>query len=154
MSDVTLNFKATSSKAMDVTFTVNGEKVKPDANGNVTVKVAEDGVAEITYKATAKDVTTVSTDKDGIATAEGTIYVSRKAPEYYLGDTDLDSVVSINDATEIQRYCAFITELSDVQIMCADVNLSGDATIMDVTNLQRYLAQLSCADGIGTLIEK
>ncbi len=154
MSDVTLNFKATSDMDMDVTFTVNGEKVKPDSNGNVTVAVAEDSVAEITYKATAKNVTTVSTDNDGIATAEGTFYVTRKAPEYFLGDTDLDGIVSISDATEIQRYCAYLTKLTDAQIMCADVNGSNDATIMDVTHIQRYLAQLSCADGIGELIEK
>ncbi len=152
-TDVTINVSAVSDLATDITLTVNGEKVKADANGNYTVALADDVVTEISYTATAKNVNTASTNADGIATATATYYVVKATPTLIYGDTDLDGTVEITDATAIQMYCAYLSNLNEYQLKCADVNTSGTVTIMDVTHIQRYLAELSCAPLVGTAVE-
>ncbi|WP_405342368.1 dockerin type I repeat-containing protein, partial [Ruminococcus sp.] len=57
-----------------------------------------------------------------------------------LGDVDGDGVVTITDATVIQRYLLSMGNLSDKQIKAADVDSDGEITIIDVTLIQRYLA--------------
>ena len=57
-----------------------------------------------------------------------------------LGDVDGDGVVTITDATVIQRYLLSMGNLSDKQIKAADVDSDGEVTIIDVTLIQRYLA--------------
>lgn len=152
-SDVTINVSLVADKATDFEVVVNGEKVTPDENGNITIALTDEQVTEITYKATAKYVTTVTTDKDAIAQLSKTYYVVKGAPTLIYGDTDVNGVVSVMDATLIQKYCAYITELNDYQLKSADANANGSVTLMDVTHIQRYIAQLSCSDKIGTVIE-
>ena len=152
-SDVTLNVALASDKATDFTFTVNGKKVTPDDNGNVTVKLNDTEITEITFTATAKHVTTVSTDKDAIADVSATYYVVKGAPTLIYGDTDLNGTVSVMDATLIQKYSAYLIDLNDYQLQSADANGNGSVTLMDVTHIQRYIAQLSCSELIGKVIE-
>ncbi|MBE6825175.1 MAG: hypothetical protein E7513_07540 [Ruminococcaceae bacterium] len=152
-SDVTINAEAVSDFATDIALTVNGEKVKVDADGNYTVALTEGEATEITFTVTAKNVNTVSTSPDGIATFTATYYVVKEEPTLIYGDADLDGSVSIFDATKIQQYCAYIIKFNEAQLKCADVNASGSATIMDVTHIQRYLAELSCNPLVGTVVE-
>ena len=61
-------------------------------------------------------------------------------PNGLIGDADLNGIVTIVDATMIQRYDASMTDFTDEQIAMADVDKDGNATILDVTLLQRYLS--------------
>ncbi len=58
------------------------------------------------------------------------------------GDVDLDSKITIFDATLIQKYLADLAELNGVQEYNAIVgySLSNQITIMSTTEIQRYLA--------------
>ncbi len=65
-----------------------------------------------------------------------------------LGDVDGDGVVTILDATAIQRYLAGLSTDS-FNMSSADTDGDGNVTILDATAIQRYLAGLSCPSGIG-----
>lgn len=73
--------------------------------------------------------------------AEYTFGVHRDYEELLRGDVDNDGVVTINDATIIQRYLAEY-EVEDVYLVkkCGDINGNRKPTISDVTEIQRYLA--------------
>lgn len=60
----------------------------------------------------------------------------------YKGDVDLDSKVTIFDATLAQMYIAGVKELNDVQKHNAVTyfDLTNDISIMSVTQIQRYVA--------------
>ncbi len=62
--------------------------------------------------------------------------------ESVLGDADLDGILSIIDATTIQRYLAKLTTLTNKQSELADVDKDGVVTILDATKIQRILAEL------------
>lgn len=152
-ADVVINLSAVADVATDVTLTVNGEKVKLNADNSYTVALEEGVATEIAYTATAKNVTTVSTATDAIATVSGTYYVTKNTPELIYGDADLDGVVSVLDATLIQQYCALLANLSDLQLTTADASGNGLVNVMDATHIQRYVAELSCSAYVGTVIE-
>lgn len=59
-----------------------------------------------------------------------------------VGDVDLDGIVTINDATLIQRYLADSETLTDAQIALADTDADGGVTVFDVTLIQMYLSGL------------
>lgn len=71
------------------------------------------------------------------------ITYSNGANNYELGDSDLNGIINIRDATLIQKYVANIIELSEEQKKYADIN--GDNTIngIDVTSLQKIIAGLT-----------
>lgn len=56
------------------------------------------------------------------------------------GDIDCDSMVTIKDATLIQKYQADIIELSKRDIFTGDVDGDDEATIKDVTLIQKKVA--------------
>lgn len=62
-------------------------------------------------------------------------------PVVKIGDTDLDGVVNIYDATEIQLYLAKIKDLTATQKLAADADRDGIVNIYDVTQIQLYLAK-------------
>lgn len=66
--------------------------------------------------------------------------VSAKEREPLSGDVDLDSEITIADATLIQKYSARICGLSDVQLENADINGDVNINIIDATLIQEYLA--------------
>ena len=70
-----------------------------------------------------------------------------------LGDVDGDDIVTILDATAIQRHLASIPTVSYNE-KAADADGDGSVSIIDATSIQRYLAQLSAPDGIGKVIKK
>ncbi len=59
---------------------------------------------------------------------------------YEIGDVDMNGVVTISDATEIQRGLAQIISLTDEQTVLADVNGDGIVNITDATDVQRRIA--------------
>ncbi|MBQ8860736.1 MAG: CotH kinase family protein [Ruminococcus sp.] len=58
------------------------------------------------------------------------------------GDADLDGVVSVMDATEIQLHLASLTTMSDYAIALADVDEDNVMSVMDATEIQLFLAQM------------
>lgn len=71
--------------------------------------------------------------------------------EYYVGDADLDGVVTIKDVTAIQKYTARLTSLSDSSTKIADVDGNGILNINDATAIQKYLAGYNTYKHIGTV---
>jgi len=65
-----------------------------------------------------------------------------------LGDVDGDGVVSILDATAIQRHLASIPTYSYIEA-AADTDEDGSVSILDATMIQRWLANLQSNNNIG-----
>ncbi len=62
--------------------------------------------------------------------------------EGLLGDVDLDSKISVMDATAIQLYKAQMLELSNEQLKNADVDHDNKVSVMDATKIQMFKANL------------
>ncbi|MBQ8860635.1 MAG: type I pullulanase [Ruminococcus sp.] len=69
-----------------------------------------------------------------------------------IGDVDGDDLISVVDATLVQRNVAHKNEFNENQITAADTNKSGDIEILDATNIQRYLASLKNFGHVGEKI--
>ena len=67
---------------------------------------------------------------------------SEDVSEYPIGDVNNDNVISVLDATEIQKYLAGITTLNEAQVLNGDVNNDGVLSVIDATTIQKYLAGL------------
>lgn len=76
------------------------------------------------------------------AKENGFTFISLGNVEKTLGDVNGDGVISILDATEIQKYLASISELNNNQISVADVNKDGVISIVDATEIQKFIAEL------------
>ncbi len=62
-----------------------------------------------------------------------------------IGKVTCNDSVTVNDATELQRYFAEMTDLdlsSKEMLIRADANRDGKITIRDVTQIQRYVSEL------------
>ena len=59
---------------------------------------------------------------------------------YLIGDADDDQVVSIMDATTIQRASASLGEITGDGKKAGDVDRDGVVSVMDATSIQRFLA--------------
>lgn len=78
-------------------------------------------------------------------------------PEPILGDVDGDGVVSVMDATRIQRYLAYLCSLDggvyrkasneDERYQYCDVDGDGRISIFDALRIQRYIAKMCNLDG-------
>lgn len=79
--------------------------------------------------------------------------VTADAARYKKGDADLNGEVEITDATTIQRYDVKLIELSELAQKASDVDDDETVCILDVTWLQRYMAELNAPAGIGETIE-
>lgn len=69
-------------------------------------------------------------------------YTEIPKTSFIIGDVNGDEVISIVDATEIQKYLAELSSLNDNQLAVADVNCDGKISILDATEIQKYLAEL------------
>lgn len=56
------------------------------------------------------------------------------------GDVNGDDIISIDDATLIQKYLVGLEELDKYQLIAADVDKDGKVTIKDATLIQKLLA--------------
>lgn len=61
-------------------------------------------------------------------------------PDALMGDINSDGVVSIDDATLVQKYLADISDFSESQKLLADFDYNGTISIEDVTEIQRYIS--------------
>lgn len=58
------------------------------------------------------------------------------------GDVNLDNVVNIADATQIQKYLVDLATFDEIQKNLADVNNDGVVSILDSTEIQKYIADI------------
>lgn len=61
---------------------------------------------------------------------------------FSVGDTNLDGVLDINDATIIGEFLSDIINFNTIQKYLVDVNNDGYINISDVTEIQKILARL------------
>ena len=73
--------------------------------------------------------------------------VRTAAATYILGDADTDGVVTVLDATAIQRKLASIPTAFSKE--AADADRDGVTAIIDATYIQRWLAKIQAPEGIG-----
>ena len=115
------------------------------------VKLPKDVKADTLYlKLTPTSTTTVSggdvSEKpSGGELALNYIVVKGKQtgePQYKKGDVDLDGVVSVLDATTIQKKLASLLTLNELQMRLADTDEDGYVTVLDATRIQKWLASL------------
>ena len=59
---------------------------------------------------------------------------------YLYGDVDLNGKVAIKDATQIQKFCSGMEELSDLSQAIAKVTGSREVTVKDATTIQKFVA--------------
>lgn len=59
-----------------------------------------------------------------------------------MGDADIDSKITVLDATAIQRYVAQLIDFTTSQTRCADMDGDWKVTVIDSTAIQRKLALL------------
>lgn len=127
--------------------------------GNTSTIIAS-GQGTISYTSSNTDIATVNNSGivTGISAGTATITVTATGNNNYneasktftvlvksahvLGDVNSDGIVSIADATELQKYLANIIDFDDEQLAVADTNGDGSVSIADATQIQKYLAQL------------
>lgn len=60
-------------------------------------------------------------------------------PKKLCGDVDGNGIISIQDATEIQKYIASLVDFTPAQLLLADYNGDGVVNVSDATAIQRTL---------------
>lgn len=153
-----------SISATDSTVSRSSATGQPDSTGdgqiNFTV-VLKDGytlsgvsATEGTYK-NIKDLgdnTYRITKINAGTTVTITTEQSDTPSGYILGDADSDGIVTILDATWIQRALAGIGAPAAFNEAAADVDGDGDVTILDATYLQRYLVGVAVPYAIEEMV--
>ena len=79
-----------------------------------------------------------------------------QAPVYFtykIGDADLDNVVSISDATSIQKNLAQLLTFNEKNKIAGDSDEDKIITIIDATYIQKYLASIATGTRIGTEVK-
>ncbi len=66
-----------------------------------------------------------------------------------VGDADADGIITIKDATLIQKYTAELEEMSHTALDFSDVDGDTDVNIKDATMIQKYIAGLADRFNIG-----
>ena len=64
-----------------------------------------------------------------------------------LGDADRDGVVTVIDATTIQKYKASLIDEERIDLSASDVDGDGVVSVMDATRIQKYKASICELDG-------
>ena len=73
-------------------------------------------------------------------------YIDYK-PEHLLGDADSDGIITVMDATAIQKYKAELITEEKIDLKAADADQDSVVTVMDATRIQKYKAKLMNLDG-------
>ncbi len=71
---------------------------------------------------------------------------------FKIGDTDLDGLINIIDATLVQQHVARLVTLTDNKAIAADTDEDTYINIVDCTNIQRFVAQLDNHASVGKVV--
>ncbi len=103
---------------------------------------AESTEAFSTAPESTEALSTAAESTEALSTAaESTEPVS--APQYRQGDVNRDKVLSIKDATLIQKYLALLESLDNEQIELADMNEDKIVSIKDASQIQKILVGIA-----------
>lgn len=146
-----LNFSGLSKTAMQATFVFDFGDL---CNYNIVRKNYYVTIEDVFSEFTDSNMPTIIDeikliDKTGKVVVDDTErqVIKDESVDYIyklgmVGDVDNDGIVSVLDATQIQKYMAGIVDCSKDDIIVADVNNDGNADINDVTYIQKYIAGL------------
>lgn len=130
----TINLKAEANNStgnVEYEFAINGKSVQKSSSDTYVWTPAETGTYQLSVTAT---------DSDGKSVTKNVSYTIGAAQETYeIGDVNLDGVVNVNDATEIQKYGVELVSLNTLQLSLADFNKDGLVNISDATEIQRFV---------------
>lgn len=108
------------------------------------------------YSAGIVNVVYLYTSSQPITTAPpATTQPATTAPpsgKVLIGDADDNGVISVADASTIQKYLADLVVFSDRQIIAGDCDGDGTVGIKDATLIQRYCAEYSNTGNIGQYV--
>ena len=140
-------------------ITVSGTATSFGSNtDNVILQLIAEGHSEADYEVFVKGNTaeysiegisagtyTMKVMKNNHVTREYTVVVGKSSVTQdvkicLLGDVNMDGVISIPDATEIQKSAAGLVSLTDYQRKLADVNKNGESNVTDATQIQKFIA--------------
>ena len=80
--------------------------------------------------------------------------VTEPSNRILIGDVDLNGTITVCDSTEVQKYIANISTLSDEALIAADVNKDSVISVKDATMIQAYIVKLIVEDSYcGTYTE-
>lgn len=122
--------------ASNAVITVDGEETSfvTDENGKVTISISEEG----RHIVSAKDAQrTLAPPVAVVTVSEGKL----------LGDADRDGVISVMDATCIQKYKANLITEDKIDLSVSDVDNDGSVSVLDATRIQKYKAKICELDG-------
>lgn len=113
-----------------------------------------------TQPATTQPVTTQPTTTQPTTSQPATTQPSTTQPvtepsnRILIGDVDLNGTITVCDSTEVQKYIASISTLSDEALIAADVNKDSVISVKDATMIQAYIVKLIVEDSYcGTYTE-
>ncbi|MCD8025915.1 MAG: starch-binding protein, partial [Clostridiales bacterium] len=95
-----------------------------------------------TQATTASTAATEATQATTASTAATEATLPTASGRVLIGDANGDGVITISDATEIQKHVAGITYLSGNNAVAGDVDQSGYIDVKDATFVQKYLVDL------------
>ena len=140
-------------------ITVSGTATSFGSNtDNVILQLIAEGHSEADYEVFVKGNTaeysiegvsagtyTMKVMKNNHVTREYTVVVGKSSVTQdvkicLLGDVNMDGVISIPDATEVQKDVAGLVSLTDYQRKLADVNKDGKQSVTDATQIQKFIA--------------
>ena len=125
----TVTIQLIKSGAVAYETTVKGNtadySISGVANGTYTLKVSKNAHAdrEYTVKVSSADVT-------------------QNVEIFPIGDVNNDGIISVIDATLVQKYIVNLESLTDLQKKSAEVNGDGIINIQDATDIQKMVVQL------------
>lgn len=134
------------SYTIDVTLLKDTEytfKIFNEYGTYYTADLSDETTAKyLSYESANYNATiTPSEDLDVTIIFKGSSFILRLI-ENKSGDVNLDGVVNVADATEIQKYLASLVTFTEKQIALADVDGDGKVSIQDATTIQRISAGL------------
>ena len=117
--------------------------------------------SEFAYSTEDKDIISVSNDGEVKGLKEGSATVTitcggvstdvavtvTSGKSSIIGDVNMDGVVTISDATAIQKFCIGIDPNCDFNNLLADVNNDGVISVLDATCVQRFVAEMTKKTG-------
>lgn len=111
-----------------------------DVNGNTVQKSSSDSYSWTPSESGTYQLSVTATDSNGDTVTKNVSYtIGSQEQKYELGDVNLDGVVNIKDATEIQKYGVELVSLNTLQLSLADFNKDGLVNISDATKIQRFV---------------
>ena len=156
-----------SISATGVTVSRSSDTGEPDSSGSgqvIFTIVLKDGyaldsvsVTDGTYKNIKGPTDTGVANTYRITKVSGAVTISvtttkSETSGYILGDADGDGIVTILDATYIQRALVGVNVPTDFNEVAADVDGDGNMTILDAAYIQRYLVGVAVPYAIEEMV--